>query len=79
MKPIKEILNKIKWDKNLNPDDFMIYYYDRVKKDFNEAKFSDILEVYENFAELKTKSGKINLPLHRIRQISYKGEVYWKR
>jgi uncharacterized protein (UPF0248 family) len=79
MKPIKEILNKIKWDKKYNSDDFIIYYFDRIKKDFHELKFKDIIKIEENFLEIKTNNGIINLPLHRIRQVNFKGDVFWKR
>ena len=29
---IRDLLNKIKWDKNLNPDDFKIGYEDKILK-----------------------------------------------
>lgn len=32
MIPIKDLLNKIKWDKKENPKDYEIFYYDRILK-----------------------------------------------
>ena len=36
MIPILNLLNKIKWDKNLNPEEYSIFYLDRITKSLIE-------------------------------------------
>lgn len=67
------ILNKIKWDKNLNPNEYSLVYLDFNRK--VEIKFNEIKEISKNFISLEDKE----IPLHRIREIRKKGEVIWKR
>ena len=39
-----EILNKIKYDRNLNKEDYLIYYLDNIRKKLIEISFNDIKE-----------------------------------
>lgn len=75
MEYVLNILNKIKWDKNLNPEEYIIIYIDRLKKTKKEIKFKDIKE-FNNFT-LITEDKEI--PLHRIREIKKQGKIIWKR
>lgn len=65
MKPVHEIINKIKWDKNENTGDYIIGYWDRIEKKTIFIKLSDL--------------EKSDIPYHRIRYIKKKGQVVWKR
>ena len=38
MQPIKDLLNKIKWDEREKPEDYTIYYFDRVSKTLRNSK-----------------------------------------
>ncbi|MEK6933197.1 MAG: DUF504 domain-containing protein [Nanoarchaeota archaeon] len=60
-----EILNKIKWDKNLNKEDYLIYYLDNIKKKLIEIRFDDIKEITKSFITLEDKE----IPIHRIKEI----------
>lgn len=70
-----EILNKIKLDKNLNKEEYKIYYLDNIKKKLIEIKFNEIKEITKNFMILGDKE----IPLHRIKEIRKKEKLIWKR
>ncbi len=72
---IKELLNKIYWDKNLNKEDYEIYYLDRLKKKLIEIKIKDIVKVEDNTLVLENKT----IPLHRIKKVTEKGKIIWQR
>ena len=63
-----EILNKIKYDRNLNKEDYLIYYLDNIKKKLIEISFNDIKETSKNFMILEDKE----IPLYRIKEIRKK-------
>jgi len=70
-----EILNKIKWDKNLDKENYYIYYLDNINKKLIEIKFVKIKELSKNFITLEDKE----IPLHRIKEIRKKDKLIWKR
>lgn len=70
----KDVLNRIKWDKRLNPADFDIYYLDRITNRLNMVKFTDIKPEGDFFC-----IGEALVPMHRIRRIACKGEIVWSR
>lgn len=70
-----EILNKIKYDRNLNKEDYLICYLDNIKKKLIEIKFIEINEISKNFITLEDKE----IPLHRIKEIRKKEKLIWKR
>jgi uncharacterized protein (UPF0248 family) len=64
LKGADEIINRIKWDKSQDKDDFVIGYEDR---------FLGIMEI--TFAQFE----KADIPMHRIKHFKKKGEVVWDR
>ena len=71
---ILDLLNKIKWDQNLNPGEYSIIYLDKNLK--KEIKFNKII----NFNNLTLELDKnIEIPLHRIREVKKSEEIIWKR
>ncbi len=70
-----EILNKIKWDKNLNKEDYSIYYLDNIAKKLISISFNEIKEISKNFIILEDKE----IPIHRIKEIRKQGKLIWKR
>jgi len=74
MIPIKEMLNKIKWNMNLNPDNYTVLYkdFDQLK----EIKYKEIKKIDGIHMEL---ANDIVIPLHRIKQIKFNGNIVWKR
>ena len=77
MRPVQDIINKIKWDEKLQEEDFEIEYLD-----FNNLvsmPYTSIKKI-EGLFMLVEKDGKeINIPLHRIRKVKEKGKVIWQR
>lgn len=64
LKGADEIINRIKWDKRQDKDDFVIGYEDR---------FLGIMEI--TFTQFE----KADIPMHRIKHFKKKGEVVWDR
>ena len=79
MQPIIDLLNKIKWDKREKPEDYEIYYLDRVSNELIGVPFELIKRIEGNFMVIDRHSEEVEIPLHRIRQIKKKGVVVWKR
>ena len=79
MIPIHELVNKIKWDENENPEDYTIGYEDRVAKKIVEVRFSDIKRVEDNFMILERDMEEVSIPLHRVRVVKKKDDVVWER
>jgi len=71
---ILDLLNKIKWDQNLNPKEHSIIYLDKNLK--KEIKFNKILNFNNLTLEL---NNNIEIPLHRIREVKKGDEIIWKR
>lgn len=76
---IRDLLNKIKWDPQETPEDYVFYYYDRVEKKLKELRFEDIKEVSENFMLMEKEGIEAEIPLHRIKKVMRKGIVVWER
>jgi len=70
----REALNRIKWDENLNPEEFEIFYLDRFEEKLKKLKFSE-MRIDGNFI-IHEKS---RIPMHRIRKIAHKGKVVWAK
>ena len=79
MIPIKQLLDKIKWDKAENPYDYTLFYYDRVANNLKKIKYIDIEKIEDNFLIITLEGKETNLPLHRIRKVMKKDEVIWER
>ncbi|AJF63158.1 MAG: hypothetical protein QT11_C0001G1034 [archaeon GW2011_AR20] len=69
------ILNRIRHDKNLNKEEYLIYYLDNIDKRLIEIKFNEVKEISKNFISLEDKE----IPIHRIKEIRRKEELIWKR
>lgn len=76
---IRDLLNKIKWDPNEHPKDYTIFYYDRIKKINKKLRFDYIKEIESLFILVEVDDKKINLPIHRIREVRKNGKLIWKR
>ena len=70
-----DILNRIKHDKNLNKEDYLVYYLDNINKKLIEIKFNDIIEISKSFITLEDKE----IPIHRIKEIRKREKLIWKR
>ena len=77
MIPIKELINKIKWDKREKPEEYTLWFLDLDK--LVEMKYTDIKKLDGNFMVVEKEGEEVEIPLHRIREVRRKGVVVWKR
>ena len=73
MKTAKEMLNKIKWDEQEDPNAYTVGY--KHDDEIVEIKFTDIKRFEDEFMII----GETNIPFHRIKIIKKNGEVVWQR
>jgi uncharacterized protein (UPF0248 family) len=76
---IRNFLNKIKWDKNLNPNDYTLYYLDRISKTLKKLKYSDIIRTEGTFIIMNIEGKETSIPMHRIRRVEEKRKIVWER
>ena len=75
---IKNLLNKIKWSKEENPEDYKIGYWDNKDKKLIFIKFNEIKKLEGNFL-LLDREEETYIPMHRIREVKKKDIIVWKR
>jgi len=75
---IGDLLNRIRWDKDWKPEEFILVYYDRIHNKNFEVPFISIGRS-GNFFIIKSKMGESYIPLHRIREVKRSGKIIWKR
>ena len=78
MQPIQDLLNKIKWDKRENPNDYLIFYYDRILKKLMQIPYNKIKRIEGSFMVMDNEE-ESNIPLHRIRKVAKNNAVVWER
>ncbi len=78
MFPIQNLLNKIKWDKRENPQDYLIFYFDRILKKLIEIPYTKIKRLEGSFMVLSNEE-ETNIPLHRIKKVMKNNAVVWER
>lgn len=79
MIPIKDLLNKLRWDKTEEQNNYIIGYEDRLLQNVIEIPFLSIKKIEDNFMVLEKDGGENYVPLHRIRIVKKKDEVVWQR
>ncbi|MBN2112160.1 DUF504 domain-containing protein [Candidatus Woesearchaeota archaeon] len=79
MQYIADLINKIKWDENENPEDYVIGYEDRISKKIVEIKFTEIKRIEGNFMVLERDLEEVDIPMHRIRVVKKQGNIVWER
>ncbi len=77
MRPVQDVLNQIKWDKRLHPEEYTIEYLDFGK--LVSIPYTSIKELEGAFMIVVKNGEEIPIPLHRIRIIKKNGEVVWQR
>jgi len=75
MRTASDVIKRIQWQKELNPEDFTVGYLDRFlgvqEKEFESFSWDDIATV-DDFAVLA-------IPKHRIQYFKYCGTVVWDK
>jgi len=77
MQTIKELINKIKWDKRENPEDYSLVYIDLGKR--KELDYTEIRRLEGNFMVIEKDNEEIEIPLHRVKEVKKKDKIIWKR
>ena len=75
---IHDLLNKIKWDKRENPEEYFILYYDRVLDTLLKIPYTRIKRIEGSFMVLDNED-ESNIPLHRVRKVMKNNVVVWER
>lgn len=79
MQPIKPLLNRIKWDKRENPEQYSIFYFDRISKTLIKINYVDIKRFEDNFIIVNRNNEEVNIPMHRIKKVKKDEKIIWKR
>ena len=79
MIPIKDLLDKLKWDKRFNPEEYTLYYHDRVKDELISVDYTKIKRIEGSFMIIERDCEEVSIPLHRIHKVM-KGKMnVWRR
>lgn len=79
MRPIKDLLNKIKWDKREKPEDYSLFYFDRISKELIKIDYTDIKSFEDNFIVVEKNNEESFIPMHRIKEVRKNNIIVWKR
>ena len=81
--PLKNILNKVFWDKRENPDDYILTFIHRGGgEDVKTIQLRKIVDVGNSwFAYGDAEEGETTIPFHRVISIknTRSGEVLWRK
>ena len=79
MIPIHALLNKIKYSPGERPEEYTLFYYDRIEGKLKRLELKRVKKIEGNFLVLEQEGKEINIPLHRIKKVKKKGEIIWER
>ncbi|RLE59051.1 MAG: hypothetical protein DRJ49_05190 [Thermoprotei archaeon] len=65
--PLRNLLNRLLWDRNINPEDYVITFRSRgFEGDKESLKGNSIVKVTKDFVVFLTKDGLKHVPMHRV-------------
>jgi uncharacterized protein (UPF0248 family) len=79
MQTIYELLKKIQWDPDEHPEEYSVFYFDRVKKRLVEVTYEDIVDVQDGVMIVNMFEEEVDIPLHRVREVRRSGKLIWQR
>lgn len=82
MIPIRALLDRIRWDPAFGQGDFVIGYYDRVRRAIVEVPLARIQFDPGNrfsFTAFDADGTAHDVPLHRVREVRRDGVLIWQR
>ena len=82
MRPIQELLNRIRWDADFARGNFELGYFDRVEGrvilvPFREVDFPEDDPKALRLADAEGQNYRV--PLHRVREVYKNGQRIWHR
>jgi uncharacterized protein (UPF0248 family) len=80
--PLKNILNRLRWDSNQNPDDYLVTYRHRgVPDDVKRIRASRIRHLGKSYFTVQEESDEEEtiIPFHRVLEIrnTLDGSIIW--
>lgn len=82
MRPLHELLNRVRWDREFGAARFELGYWDRVEGKIVRIALADAGLDHpedETFALTAEDGSRVDIPLHRVRQVWRDGELIWSR
>ncbi len=82
MIPIRELLNRIRWDRDFARGEVEIGYWDRVARDLVLVPLARLSfpSARRGVFELSDADGvRRRIPLHRVREVRLDGRIIWRR
>jgi uncharacterized protein (UPF0248 family) len=81
METIRQLLNRIRWDKEFSRGDFEVGIYDRVEDAVDFQPLERLtMETGNRFSfDICINGEVLTIPYHRIREVRKNGECIWKR
>ena len=76
---LKELLDKIKWDKSEDPEQYSVFYLDRIAKKLVELKYKEIKRIEDSFMVIVRDNEETFIPLHRVKEVRRQGKLVWRR
>jgi uncharacterized protein (UPF0248 family) len=80
--PVKNILNRLRWDPRENPESYRITYRHRgAPDDMKQIFASQIMKLGKSYFTLNEESEETTIPFHRILEIRNlkDGSVIWQK
>jgi uncharacterized protein (UPF0248 family) len=82
MKPLQELLSRIRWDKEFGKGRLEIGYDDRLERRIVRISFEEIAFEEGNrfsFQVRNPESEVVAIPYHRVREVYKDGDLIWHR
>jgi uncharacterized protein (UPF0248 family) len=81
MEPIRQLLNRIHWDRDFGAGHFEIGIYDRIEDRVEYIPLESIkTEPGNRFSFTMMRNGEmLSIPFHRIRAVKKNSEIIWRR
>lgn len=82
MEPVRDLLNRIRWDREFGAGVFELGIYDRIRDAVDRVPLAAVrFEEGNAFAfSLRDEAGELRtIPLHRVREVYKDGALIWKR
>lgn len=82
MRPLHELLNRIRWDRDFGKARFTLGYYDRVEDRILDVALKEMRFDHPNdteFEMVNEEGNAVRIPFHRVRRVTRDGEVIWSR
>lgn len=76
---IKALLDKLKWDRRFNPEEYTFYYQDRVKNKVIPIDYARIKRIEGSFMVIEHDGEEVSIPLHRIHKVMKGQMLVWSR